>query len=226
MPPARQWPSVRAMGTPKRAAGVATRRSQAVAMARPPPTHQPSITASVGTGSVSTAAKKASTLCSYATPSSADLKARNWAMSVPAMKALPPPPEKATARIDVSARILPQISLSCSYIVQVMALCACGRSKATRAIAPSTAKRTVPSPAAASCPLMLVLASKLVQAHSIIMKQHVLLRRRTIRDRGEEAAINVVEGAGEAIDREVAGEHAALDAEDCNGVADDGCVGL
>ena len=45
----RQLPRVRAIGTPKRAPACATRMSQALAMARPPPTAQPSITATVGT---------------------------------------------------------------------------------------------------------------------------------------------------------------------------------
>jgi hypothetical protein len=46
-------PSVRAIGTPKRAPGVASRKSQAVAIASPPPTAQPSTTATVGIGSAS-----------------------------------------------------------------------------------------------------------------------------------------------------------------------------
>ncbi len=52
----RTLPSVRAIGTPKRAPLAAMRRSQAFAIANPPPTAQPSTTATVGTRRVSRAA--------------------------------------------------------------------------------------------------------------------------------------------------------------------------
>ncbi len=45
----RQLPSVRAIGKPKRASRVAMRRSQAAAIAAPPPVQAPAIAAMVGT---------------------------------------------------------------------------------------------------------------------------------------------------------------------------------
>ncbi len=57
------------------------------------------------------------------------------------------------------------------------------------------------------------------------MKQLALLRRRAIGDCREESAINLVESPGETVDREIAGKHAAFDAEDRNGAADDFAVG-
>ena len=56
----RQLPTVRAIGTPKRASGVAIRKSQAVAIASPPPTAWPSTNAIVGIGSVASASIAAS----------------------------------------------------------------------------------------------------------------------------------------------------------------------
>jgi hypothetical protein len=44
----RQLPRVRAIGAPKRASGVAMRRSQHVAMPKPPPTAKPWICAITG----------------------------------------------------------------------------------------------------------------------------------------------------------------------------------
>ena len=60
----RQLPTVRAIGTPNRARGVASRRSQAQAMISPPPIAAPSTTATVGIGSASIAAIVASTFAS------------------------------------------------------------------------------------------------------------------------------------------------------------------
>ncbi|CEG09077.1 hypothetical protein BN961_02498 [Afipia felis] len=60
----RQLPSVRAMGTPKRAPGVAMRKSHALASAMPPPTAQPSTTAMVGMGNASRALTYFSTFSS------------------------------------------------------------------------------------------------------------------------------------------------------------------
>ncbi len=55
-----QLPSVRAIGTPKRDDGVASRKSQAAAIARPPPTAYPSTSATVGMGSDEMASMQAS----------------------------------------------------------------------------------------------------------------------------------------------------------------------
>ena len=60
----RQLPSVRAIGTPNFAPGVAMRKSHTVAMASPPPIAQPSSTATVGMGSDSTRPTQASMRCS------------------------------------------------------------------------------------------------------------------------------------------------------------------
>ena len=46
----RQLPNVRAIGKPNRALAAAIRRSQAAAMAAPPPVQAPAIAAMVGTG--------------------------------------------------------------------------------------------------------------------------------------------------------------------------------
>jgi hypothetical protein len=66
-------------------------------------------------------------------------------MSVPAMKALPPAPRNTATRSPSSLRICAQASPSCSYMRQVMALRAAGRSKITVATSPSRPWRTSPS---------------------------------------------------------------------------------
>ena len=66
-------PSVRAMGTPKRASGVHTRRSHASAIAHPAPAATPSTWAMVGTATRSSRARHASRRRSYARPSSPDV---------------------------------------------------------------------------------------------------------------------------------------------------------
>src|SRR5215468_247191 len=78
-------------------------------------------------------------------PSSPPRNAWNCAMSVPAMKALPPAPRNTAARSPSSLRICAQASPSCSYMRHVMALRAAGRSKITVATSPSRAYRTSPS---------------------------------------------------------------------------------
>src|SRR5262245_600412 len=78
-------------------------------------------------------------------PSSPPRNAWNCAMSVPAMKALPPAPRNTAARSPSSLRIRAQASPSCSYMRHVMALRAAGRSKITVAISPWRLKRTSPS---------------------------------------------------------------------------------
>lgn len=55
-------------------------------------------------------------------------------MSVPAANALSPAPVKTSARIDRSASIPAQISARRSYMLNSMALRACGRLKVTRAM--------------------------------------------------------------------------------------------
>src|SRR5262249_32017056 len=67
------------------------------------------------------------------------------AMSVPAMKALPPAPRNTATRSPSSPRILAQAPPSCSYMRHVMALRAAGRSKITVAMSPSRVERTSPS---------------------------------------------------------------------------------
>ena len=146
----RQLPSVRAIGTPKRASGVAMRRSAAAASASPPPTTHPSQIATTGIGRRSSASTPASMRCSYATPSSAPAKAANCAMYVPATNALPPAPRSVTTRTSLALARRAQIAPSCSYIVHVNALCACGRSKTTDATAPEMSRRTAPSLVAGS----------------------------------------------------------------------------
>lgn len=63
-------------------------------------------------------------------------------MSVPATNALPPAPRKVATRTDGSERMRSQASANCSYIVQVMALRALGRSNVTWAMPPSIVQRT------------------------------------------------------------------------------------
>ena len=67
----RPLPSVRAIGTPKRAAGEHTRRSHASAIAQPAPAAMPSTWAIVGTATRSSRARHVSRRRSYSTPSSA-----------------------------------------------------------------------------------------------------------------------------------------------------------
>ena len=88
----RQLPSVRAIGMPKRADGVAIRRSQTDAMPSPPPTQKPRIAATVGTSTSSSRLTIRAIFSSYATPSSPSEKSLNWLMSVPATNALSPAP--------------------------------------------------------------------------------------------------------------------------------------
>jgi hypothetical protein len=69
------------------------------------------------------------------------LKARNWLMSVPDAKALPPAPVMMSARTEVSVSSSVQISPSRSYMANVRALRACGRLNVTFAIPSSSSKR-------------------------------------------------------------------------------------
>lgn len=83
----RQFPRVRAIGTPKRADSVATRRSHAAAIASPPPTQAPRTAATVGTSTFSRRSMIRVNLASYATPSAPEAESSNCAMSVPATNA-------------------------------------------------------------------------------------------------------------------------------------------
>src|SRR5215216_3090918 len=78
-------------------------------------------------------------------PSSPDVKSRNWAISVPATKALLPAPRNTATLTPSSLRMRAQIAPSCSYMRHVIALRASGRSKVTVAAPPSQTRRTSPS---------------------------------------------------------------------------------
>src|SRR5690349_17982111 len=58
-----------------------------------------------------------------------------------------------------------------------------------------------------------------------VVKELALIRRRQVRHRRLEAREDRIEGADQAIDRKVAGEAAAVGAEDADGVADHRRVG-
>src|ERR1700751_4699134 len=77
-------------------------------------------------------------------PSSAEAKVSNWLISVPATN-VPPTPRNVATRTLESAAIMEQAAASWSYIAQVMALRASGRSKTTFAMPSATAKCTLPS---------------------------------------------------------------------------------
>jgi len=69
-------------------------------------------------------------------PSSPLLKSRNWAMSVPAAKALSPAP---VTTMTLASPVLPmrsQMSARPRYMAKVSALRACGRLKVTQATSP------------------------------------------------------------------------------------------
>ena len=117
----RQLPSVRAIGTPKRARAEHSRRSQASAIAQPPPTAGPSTAAIVGRVTRSRRSNTASSRRSYATPSAPVLKSRNCAMSVPAANDSPEPRMIRTRRPGVPSTSS-QASTSASYMSQVSAL--------------------------------------------------------------------------------------------------------
>ena len=68
-------------------------------------------------------------------PSSPLSKALNWAMSVPAAKALSPAPVTTSALMPLPAAPA-QISARPSYMAKVRALRACGRLKVTQPTAP------------------------------------------------------------------------------------------
>jgi hypothetical protein len=82
-------PSVRAIGTPKRAAGEHTRKSHASAIAQPPPAAIPSTCAMVVTATRSSRDTQASRRCSYSTPSWRVENEVNWLMSVPGQNVAP-----------------------------------------------------------------------------------------------------------------------------------------
>src|SRR5713101_5659371 len=60
-----------------------------------------------------------------------------------------------------------------------------------------------------------------IDQHRVVVKELVLVGERKIGDRRAEAVINRLERADDAVDRKVAREHAALGAENLDGVADD-----
>jgi hypothetical protein len=136
----RQLPSVRAMGTPNCAVGVHTRRSQVSAIAQPPPAATPCTCAMVGTDTRSRRSMTASSLRSYAIPSSPEANPVNWRMSVPAAKASPAPRTTNTRTVS-SASARSQASTSASYIAQVRALRASGRLNVRNAIEPMDSYR-------------------------------------------------------------------------------------
>src|SRR5262245_52410529 len=120
-------------------------------------------------------------------PSSPDLNSLNCAMSVPAMNDLPPAPRNTTARTPVSLRSVAQISPSCSYICQVMALRAAGRSNVTWTTSPLRSVRTLPSlmrwlPSLAAAPDLLdhggIGIVGLAGAHAGFEQRFVELQRR------------------------------------------------
>src|ERR1700686_4787166 len=75
-------------------------------------------------------------------------------MSVPAINAAPPAPRRTATRTDADWLICAQASASPSYIAQVIALRAAGRSKVIWAMAPATRNVTWPSVGAVATVLM------------------------------------------------------------------------
>jgi crotonobetainyl-CoA:carnitine CoA-transferase CaiB-like acyl-CoA transferase len=132
-----QLPSVRAIGMPKVDSGVATRRSQVIAIAQPPPAATPCTCAIVGLDTRSSRPITSSIRLSYARPSSRPRNAWNCAMSVPATKARPPAPRSTSTRTPASASTRSHASTSAAYISHVMALRASGRLKVRIASGPS-----------------------------------------------------------------------------------------
>ena len=65
-------------------------------------------------------------------------------MSVPATNAFPPAPRSTSARTASSASARSHASKSASYIANVIALCASGRSKVTHSAGPRSSVRTSP----------------------------------------------------------------------------------
>ena len=129
------------MGKPNLRLRVASRRSQAAAMAAAPPVQMPGMAAMVGTVQASTFSNMRSMRASYATPSAGPgLKSRKSEMSVPAPKARPPAPVMMMARSVPSAGAVAQISPRRSYMLKVSALCACGRLKVTMPTGPFTSQ--------------------------------------------------------------------------------------
>ncbi|MPM56337.1 hypothetical protein SDC9_103139 [bioreactor metagenome] len=98
------------------------RKSHAVAMARPPPTAHPSITAMVGTRMRSMASITRSTNASYSRPWLPCMKSLKCAMSVPEMNDLPPAPRRLTQRTESSPFTRSMCASSASYIAAVIAL--------------------------------------------------------------------------------------------------------
>ena len=142
--PTGSCPSVRAIGTPKRAPGVAhADRSMPRSRTRRR-WRTPSITASVGIGSVSTAASVLHlvlvgdpVLGGLELEELRDVGSRHERLAAGAA-------EHHDAHAVVVARRA-QSSPSCSYIRHVMALRACGRSNMTLAMPPSRTRCTSPS---------------------------------------------------------------------------------
>src|SRR5712691_13027671 len=63
-----------------------------------------------------------------------------------------------------------------------------------------------------------------IDQRRVVVKELVLVGERKIGDRRAEAVINRLERADDAVDRKVTREHAALGAENLDGVADDRAV--
>ncbi len=131
----KQFPSVRATGTPNRAEGEAMRRSQAAAIAAPPPMTGPRSAAIVGTRTRSSAESHSSIRRSYRRASSSRVNSANCEMSVPATNALPAP-VSTSARTPRSASASRAASARPSYIANVIALRASGRLNVTQTTSP------------------------------------------------------------------------------------------
>ncbi len=114
------------------------RRSHVADSASPEPIAKPSTSATVGLPTDSSRPTMRSIVASYSTPSSAVSNAVNWRMSVPATNAFPPAPRSTIARTSSSPSARSHASNSSSYIANVIALWASGRSKVTHAAGPRT----------------------------------------------------------------------------------------
>ena len=141
----RVLPRVRAIGIPNLAEGPPSRRSQAAAMAKPPPVQAPRRAAITGIWRPARAPMLRSIRPSYSSASSAVAKERKSEMSVPATKAFSPAPSRTRQRTSSSAAASWQISPRRSYISKVIALRCSGRLKVTQRTGPWRRVRTSPS---------------------------------------------------------------------------------
>src|SRR5215208_5284515 len=72
--------------------------------------------------------------------------------------------------------------------------------------------------------LLEILSVQSIDAHSVVMEQHALLYRRPLSDCRAESSEDRLKTSAQAIHGIVAREHAALDAEDSDGIANDWSV--